>query len=246
MSGRRKSNHHLANGRFASPVGPRVAAKDGISDTRVAAGSIVPKNMNSSILEPCQDNGRPLLEDRDADALAKSWKECDKMEKIFMNSFQQNLTPAQFNQVVAASNDEDDPPALFSIHMTTLQQFVNAVIAYSGPVPPPVGLILPAVVTSETLMVALLDYLRGVGTPSPSPPPIGIVCLPCSQAQLVNVGVRAERLESSQWVAALVASAPLGVAIAPIASMWTTSSRESGEALTSIVTHPLPPMALWD
>ena len=169
------------------------------------------------------------------------------MKKMFMNSFQQSLTPEQFNQVIAASNDEDDPPALFSIHMTTFQRFVNAVIAYAGPVPTPVGLILPAVVTPGTLMVAILDYLRGVGTPRPSPPPvIGVVCLPCSQAQLVNVGVRAERLESSKWVAALVASVPPGVAIDPIASMWTTSSRESDGALISVVTHPLPPMALWD
>ena len=168
------------------------------------------------------------------------------MEKMFTNSFQQNLTPEQFDQVIAASNDEDDPPALFSIHMETCQQFVNAVIAYAGPVPPPVGLIIPAVVTPETLMIAILDYLRGVGTPSPSPPPIGVVCLPCSQVELVNVCVRAERLESSQWVAALVASVPPGVAIAPIASIWTTSSMESDGALTSIVTHPRPPTVLWD
>ena len=169
-----------------------------------------------------------------------------KAEPNYLTCFEQSLTPAQFNQVVAASNDEDDPPALFSIHMTTFQQFVNAVIAYAGPVQPPVGLILPAVVTPETLMVAILDYLRGVGTPCPSPPPIGVVCLPCSQVELVNVSVRAERLGSSQWVAALVASLPPGVAIAPIASMWTTSSRDSDGALTSIVTHPLSPMALWD
>jgi hypothetical protein len=163
-----------------------------------------------------------------------------------LTCFEQSLTPKQFNQVIAASNDVDDPPALFSIHMTTFQLFVNAVIAYAGPVPPPVGLILPAVVTPDTLMVAILDYLRGVGNPSPSPPPIGVVCLPCSQVELVKVCVRAERLESSQWVAALVASVPPGVAIAPIASMWTTSSRESDGALTSIVTHPLPSLLLWD
>ena len=205
--------------------------------------------MNSMLVcavKPCQEIGRSLLEDQDADARAKICKDCTKLEKMFMNTFQQNMTSAQFDQVIAASNDEDDSPALFSIHMTTFQRFVNAVIAYAGPVQPPVGLILPAVVTPETLMVAILDYLRGVGTPCPSPPPIGVVCLPCSQVELVNVSVRAERLGSSQWVAALVASLPPGVAIAPIASMWTTSSRDSDGALTSIVTHPLSPMALWD
>ena len=169
------------------------------------------------------------------------------MEKMFMNSFQKNLTPEQFDQVIAASNDEDDPPALFSMmHRETLKQFVNAVIAYAGPVPPPVGLIIPAVVTPETLMIAILDYLRGVGTPSPSPPPIGVICLPCSQVELVNVCVRAERLEASQWVAALVASVPPGVAIAPIASMWTTIPRRTDGQLQSLVTIPLSPIALWN
>ncbi len=168
------------------------------------------------------------------------------MNKMFMNSFQQNLTPEQFNQVIAASNDEDEPPALFSIHMATFQRFVNTVIAYAGSALPPVGMILPAVVTPETLMVAILDYLRGVGTPSPSPPPIGVVCLPCSQVELVHVCIRAERLGSSQWVAALSASVPPGVAITPIASMWTNSSMKSDGELTSLVTHPLSLMALWD
>ena len=120
------------------------------------------------------------------------------LEIMFINTFQQNLAPEQFDQIIAASNDEDNPPALFSMHMETFQKFVTAVIAYAGPVPPPDGLILPAVVTPETLMIAILDYLRGVGTPSPSPPPIGVVCLPCSQVELVNVCVRAERLESSE------------------------------------------------
>ena len=169
-----------------------------------------------------------------------------KPEPKMLACFQQNLTPEQFDQVIAASNDEDDPPALFSIHMETFQQFVNAVIAYAGPVPPPVGLIIPAVVTPETLMIAILDYLRGVGTPRPSPPPIGVVCLPCSQVELVNVCVRAERLESSQWVAALVASVPPGVAIAPIASMWTTIPRRTDGQLQSLVTIPLSPIALWN
>ena len=132
------------------------------------------------------------------------------------------------------------------MHPTTLQRFVETVNAYAGPVQPPVGLMFAVPTTVETLMLAILDYLRGVGTPSPSPPPIGVVCLPCSQVELVNVCVRAERLEASQWVAALVASVPPGVAIAPIASIWTTSSMESDGALTSIVTHPRPPVVLWD
>ncbi len=123
--------------------------------------------------------------------------------------------------------------------MTTFQRFVNAVIAYAGSGSPPVGLILPAVLTQETLIVAVLNYLRGIETPSPSPPSIGVVCLSesCSKVQFANVVARAEQLQYSQWVAALMASVPQapGVAIAPIASMRTTSSGKSDGALTSIV-----------
>jgi len=34
-----------------------------------------------------------------------------KPEPKMLACFQQNLTPEQFDQVIAASNDEDDPPA---------------------------------------------------------------------------------------------------------------------------------------
>ena len=54
-------------------------------------------------------------------------------------------------------------------------------------------LVLPAALTAETLMIAILDYLRGVGTQNPSPPPIGVVCLPCSVGQLLSVVPRAAR-----------------------------------------------------
>ena len=56
-------------------------------------------------------------------------------------------------------------------------------------------LVLPAALTAETLMIAILDYLRGVGTqnPSLSPLPIGVVCLPCSVGQLLSVVPRAAR-----------------------------------------------------
>ena len=36
-----------------------------------------------------------------------------KPEPKSLTCSQRNLTPEQFQQVIAASNDEDDPPALF-------------------------------------------------------------------------------------------------------------------------------------
>ncbi len=75
---------------------------------------------------------------------------------------------------MAASIDEDDAPVLFSMHPTTFQRFVDAVNAYPGPVHPPVGLVFAVPVTNEALMLAILDYLRGAGTPKMSAAPIGI------------------------------------------------------------------------
>ena len=215
-------------------------------DDRTCGADATKPDSEPKMLSCFQQNLTPEQFDQVIAASQCIGADATKPEPKMLACFQQNLTPEQFDQVIAASNDEDDPPALFSIHMETFQQFVNAVIAYAGPVPPPVGLIIPAVVTPETLMIAILDYLRGVGTPRPSPPPIGVVCLPCSQVELVNVCVRAERLESSQWVAALVASVPPGVAIAPIASMWTTIPRRTDGQLQSLVTIPLSPIALWN
>ena len=143
------------------------------------------------------------------------------------------------------AHDEDDPPVLFSMHPTTLQRFVETVNAYAGPVQPPVGLMLAVPATMETLMLAILDYLRGAGTPNPSAEPIGLICLPCTPAEVGMVCYRASNLENSDWYAALKASAP-GIIIGPIASIWTiTPWRPNGE-LTSMRPLPLPPMALWD
>ena len=143
------------------------------------------------------------------------------------------------------AHDEEDPPVLFSMHPTTLQRFVETVNAYAGPVQPPVGLMFAVPTTVETLMLAILDYLRGAGTPNPSAEPIGLICLPCTPAEVGMVCYRASILENSDWYAALKASAP-GIIIGPIASIWTiTPWRPNGE-LTSMRPLPLPPMALWD
>ncbi len=165
-----------------------------------------------------------------------------------MSVFEHNLTPEQYNQteMMSASDDDDhDPPIFLSAHWTTFQRFLNAAVAYAGPVPPPVGLVLPAVMTQETLMLAILDFLRGAGTPSQSPEPVGFICLPCNQEQFAMVCMRASRLEASPWLAALIASVP-GVSIVPIASLWTPiPGNENGE-MSSIVPLPHPPIALWD
>ena len=158
-----------------------------------------------------------------------------------MNFFRQSLSPEQFDQLM--SNDEDDQPALFSMHPTTLQRFVETVNAYPGPVQPPVGLVFAVPVEKETLMLAILDYLRGAGTPNPGAAPIGLICLPCAPAEVGMVCYRASNLENSEWYAALKASAP-GIIIGPIASIWTMTP-SNGE-LTSMRPLPLPPMALWD
>ncbi len=162
-----------------------------------------------------------------------------------LDSFQQSLTQEQSKDLETAINDDADSPVLFSAHPTTFQRFFNAAVAYAGPVPLPVGLVLPAVMTQETLMLAIFDFLRGAGTPSQSPAPIGLICLPCNQNQFAMVCMRASRLEASPWLAALISSVP-GVAIVPIASMWTPiPGNENGE-MGSIVPLPHPPIALWD
>ena len=171
-----------------------------------------------------------------------------KLTKKRLSVFKHNLTPEQYNQIemMAASDDDDHkPPLLLLAHVTTFQRFVTVVVAYAGPVPPPVGLVLPAVMTQDTLMIAILDFLRGAGTPNPSPAPIGSICLPCDPEQFAMVCMRASRLEASPWLAALIASAP-GVAIVPIASLWTTKQRHPKGEMGSIVPLPLPPIALWD
>ncbi len=73
------------------------------------------------------------------------------------DSFRQSLTQEQFKDMETAINDDADPPVLLSAHEITFQRFVNAAAAYAGPVPLPVGLVLPAVMTQETLKLAILD-----------------------------------------------------------------------------------------
>lgn len=183
------------------------------------------------------------LQHRDADTQYRNGESYSN--QICLNWFRQSLSPVQFDQLVAASNDEDDPPVLFSMHPTTFQQFVDAVNAYPGPVQPPVGLVFAVPVTKEALMLAILDYLRGAGTPNMSAAPIGLICLPCTPVEMGTVIYRACALENSQWYAALQASAP-GTIIGPIASIWTTIPRRPNGELALITPRPLPPMALWD
>ena len=111
------------------------------------------------------------MEQRDADARSSN-------ENICLDSFRQSVSPEQFDQLAALSNDEDDPPVLFSIHPTTFQRFVDAVNAYPGPVQPPLGLVFAVPVTKEALMLEILNFLRGAGTLNPSAAPIGLICLP--------------------------------------------------------------------
>ncbi len=94
-------------------------------------------------------------------------------------------------------------------------------------------------------MLAILDHLRGAGTPNLSAAPIGMICLPCTPAEAIKVGVRVGKLEESEWYAALKASAP-GIVIGPIASMWTPIPRRPNGELTSAVPQPLPPMPLFN
>jgi hypothetical protein len=154
------------------------------------------------------------------------------------------VSPEQFNQLVAVSNDEDGPPVLFSIHPTTFQRFVDAVNAYPGPVQPPLGLEFAVTVTKEAMMLAILNFLRGAGTLNPSAAPIGLICLPCAQPEYSDVSYRLCALEMSDWYAALKASAP-GIMIGPIASVWTTIPGHSNGELAPLRTLPAPPMALW-
>jgi hypothetical protein len=55
-----------------------------------------------------------------------------KPEPKTLTCFEQSLTPEPFNQVIAESNDEDDPPATFSIHTTMFEQFAKAIIGFVG------------------------------------------------------------------------------------------------------------------
>ncbi len=183
------------------------------------------------------------LQQRDADTQYRN--ENSDSNRICLDFFRQSVSPGQFDQLVAACSNEDDPPALFSMHPTTLQRFVDTVNAYPGPVQPPLGLVFAVSVTKEALMLAILDYLRGAGTPNPSKAPIGLICLPCTPAEAIKVGVRAGKLEESDWYAALKASAP-EIVIGPIASMWTTILRRPNGELTSAVPLPLPPMPIFD
>ena len=152
------------------------------------------------------------------------------------------------SDVESGDDDEDridGAAVLVSMHLTTLQRFVDVVNAYAGDVQPPEGLVISIPVTPETLMLAILDYLRGAGTPNESAAPIGLVCLPCTPAELGMVVFRAADLQRSEWYVALKDSAP-EIVIGPIASLWTTNSRCPNGELTSIVPLPRSPTALWD
>lgn len=183
------------------------------------------------------------LQQRDADTQSRN--ENSDSNRMCLDFFRQSVSPGQFDQLVAACSNEDDPPALFSMHPTTLQRFVDTVNAYPGPVQPPLGLVFAVPVTKEALMLAILDYLRGAGTPNPSAAPIGLICLSCTPAEVIMVGGRAGKLEESDWYAALKASAP-GIVIGPIASMWTPIPRRPNGELTSAVPLPLSPMSIFD
>jgi hypothetical protein len=183
------------------------------------------------------------LQQRDADTQFRN--ENSESNRMCLDFFRQSVSRGQFDQLVAVSKDEDDPPALFSMHPTTLQRFVDTVNAYPGPVQPPLGLVFAVPVTKEALMLAILDHLRGAGTPNLSAAPIGMICLPCTPAEAIKVGVRVGKLEESEWYAALKASAP-GIVIGPIASMWTPIPRRPNGELTSAVPQPLPPMPLFN
>ena len=117
-----------------------------------------------------------VLPQRDASGYStdddvKSRNNNSNSSQICLDFFRQSMSPEQFDQLVAVSNDEDNPSVLFSIHPTTFQRFVDAVNAY--PVQPPLGLVFAVPVSKEALMVAILDYLRGAGTLNPSSATIG-------------------------------------------------------------------------
>ena len=187
-----------------------------------------------------------MLPQRDADSTddnVESRNKNSNSSQICLDFFRQSMSPEQFDQLVAVSNDEDNPSVLFSIHPTTFQRFVDAVNAY--PVHPPLGLVFTVPVSKEALMVAILDFLRGAGTPNPSSAPIGLICLPCTLLEFSHVASRITALELSDWYAALKASAP-GIIIGPIASVWTMIPRHPKGGLGSMRPLPVPPMSLWD
>lgn len=192
---------------------------------------------------PDESKSPASLKQRDANIQPRN--EDSDFNPMYLDFFRQSVSPGQFDQVVAVSNDEDEPPVLFSVHPTTLQRFTDTVNAYPGPVQPPLGLEIAMPVTKETLMLAILDYLRGAATPNPSAAPIGLICLPCTPDQAIKVGYRARGLEESEWYAALKASAP-GIVIGPIASSWTPIPRRPNGELISAFPLPLAAMPLFN
>jgi hypothetical protein len=165
-------------------------------------------------------------------------------QKLSMADIVGDMDSEQCRQLAEAGKDEENPPILLLLHQEALRRLSNVIIAYSGPIPPPVGLVLPTTMTPTALMVALLDYLRGYGTVDVGPPPIGLTCLPGQQ--LIRVGIRASRLENSQWFTALVCSAPDNLKIEPIASIWVPIPGDPNGLCERGTPRPLPPNALWD